>query len=155
MAPLQCAASPLAPCQFWRDNRGMQHDSRVDVTAPEIPADLAAKRDRLLDLLRSFGSCAVAYSGGLDSTVLAKAAQLALGERAVAVTGASASLATAELDECRSLAALIGIRHEVLQTEELADPNYRRNESDRCYHCKNELFTQVDRIAQRFGAVAV
>ena len=91
----------------------------------ELTADLSDKRDRLLELLGNFGSCAVAFSGGLDSTVLAKAAQLALGQNAVAVTGVSASLAAGELDECRRLAGQIGIRHEVLQTEELSNPEYQ------------------------------
>ncbi len=121
----------------------------------ELSPELASKRDRLLDLLRSFGSCAVAFSGGLDSTVLAKAAQVALGDRAVAVTGASASMAVGELDECRELAALIGIRHEVLQTEELADPRYQENTPDRCYFCKSELFMQVEQVAQRLGVAVV
>ena len=77
---------------------------------PTLPDEIAAKRDRLFDLLRSFDSCAVAFSGGLDSAVLAKAAAIALGDRAVAVTGVSASLAAGELVECREVARRIGRR---------------------------------------------
>lgn len=117
----------------------------------ELPASVAAKRDRLLELLRGFGSCAVAFSGGLDSAVLAKAAQLALGDRAVAVTGVSASLAAGELEACRQLARQIGIRHEIVLTDELANPQYQSNQPDRCYHCKTELFTQVEKVAQKLG----
>ena len=65
-------------------------------------SELNAKRDRLLELIRGYGTCAVAFSGGIDSTVVAKAAQLALGDSAVAVTGTSASLAAGELEEARS-----------------------------------------------------
>ena len=121
----------------------------------QLSKDLTAKRDRLLELLRSYGRCAVAFSGGLDSTVLAKAAQLALGDGAIAVTGASASLAAGELDECRELARRIGIRHEVLQTDELANPDYRKNTADRCYYCKTELFVQVERLSRRLNVAVV
>jgi uncharacterized protein len=121
----------------------------------ELPPELAAKRDRLLELLQSYGSCAVAFSGGLDSTVLAKAAQLALGDRAVAVTGSSASLAVGELEESEKIARQVGIRHEVLQTDELSIPQYQENKGDRCYFCKTELFVKVEQLAARLGVAVV
>ena len=121
----------------------------------DLSLELVSKRDRLLDLLRGYGSCAVAFSGGLDSTVLAKAAQVALGDRAVAVTGRSASLAVGELDEATDVARQIGIRHEVVDTGELAIPAYQANASDRCYHCKTELFCQVEQIARRLDLAVV
>jgi uncharacterized protein len=120
-----------------------------------LPDDLAVKRDRLLELLDSFGSCAVAFSGGLDSTVVAKAAQLALGDRALAVTGVSESLAGGELQECVALAQQIGIRHEVIPTHELSIPGYQANNGNRCYFCKSELFTKVEQLAQRLGLAVV
>jgi uncharacterized protein len=122
---------------------------------PDLPAELVIKRDHLLELVRSYGSCAVAFSGGLDSTLLAKAAQLALGDRAVAVTGQSASLAVGELDEARELARQIGIRHEVIETGELGIPAYQANRPDRCYHCKTELFTQVEQLSRRLNVAVV
>ena len=108
-----------------------------------LSAELAAKRDQLLGMIRSFGSCAVAFSAGVDSAVVAKAAALALGDRAVAVTGVSASLAEGELEQAREMAQLIGIRHLELQTDELAQPQYAQNAPDRCYHCKTELYLQM------------
>ena len=117
--------------------------------------DITAKRDQLLSLIRGYGTCAVAFSGGIDSTVVAKAAQMALGERAIAVTGTSASLAAGELEEARQLAELIGIRHEVLATDEFANPHYVQNASDRCYHCKTELYTQLEGLAERLKVAMV
>jgi uncharacterized protein len=111
--------------------------------------------DRLIEQIRCYGSCAVAFSAGVDSTVVAKAAQLALGDRAVAVTGVSSSLAEGELDEARRLAELIGIRHEVLSTDEFADPNYVRNSSDRCYFCKSELYSKIEPLARRLDMAVI
>ncbi len=125
------------------------------MTNSELSPGVAAKRDQLIDLLRSYGSCAVAFSGGLDSTVLAKAAQLALGDKAIAVTGVSASLAAGELDECSQLARELGIRHEILETGELSNPEYQKNDANRCYHCKTELFLQVEKLSRRLGVAVV
>jgi pyridinium-3,5-biscarboxylic acid mononucleotide sulfurtransferase len=118
-------------------------------------SELDAKRDQLLNLLRSYGSCAVAFSGGIDSTVVAKAAQLALGDAALAVTGTSASLAAGELDEAVELARLIGIRHEVISTDEFSNPDYLQNAPDRCYHCKTELYTHLEGLAERLSVAVV
>lgn len=117
----------------------------------QLPPDLVAKRDQLLALLADCESCAVAFSGGVDSAVVAKAAQLALGQNVVLVTGTSAALAEGELDAARQLAALLGVRHIEIATEEFANPSYVANAPDRCYHCKSELYAQLDRLAERAG----
>ena len=112
---------------------------------------LSAKRAALLANIAAHGSCAVAFSGGVDSAVVAKAAHQALGERAVAVTGASASLAAGELEQAEEIARLIGIRHEVIRTDEFQQPEYLRNAPDRCYHCKTELYSQLERVLPELG----
>jgi uncharacterized protein len=117
----------------------------------ELSPLLSAKRDRLVGMLAEFGSCAVAFSGGVDSAVVAKAARLALADRVVLVTGSSAALADGELQAARELAALIGAPHVEIATEEFANPSYVANAPDRCYHCKSELYSQLDELAARAG----
>lgn len=118
--------------------------------APALPesqsleqADLAAKTARLLDLLRNYGRVAVAFSAGVDSTVVAAAARRACGDKACAVTAVSPSLPSGELAEAERLAALIGIRHRVLSTDEFSNPDYARNPLNRCYFCKSTLYSQL------------
>ena len=94
---------------------------------------------------------AVAFSGGIDSTVVAQAAYEALGDAAIAVTAVSESLAAGELEEAQELARKIGIRHRVIRTEEFADPNYRRNDSNRCYFCKSELYGRLSGMLAELG----
>src|SRR5690349_2503748 len=121
----------------------------------ELSKSLATKREQLLELLRGYGSCAVAFSGGVDSAVVAQAAQVALRERAVAVTGTSDALASGELEAAGDLAAQIGIRHLVISTEEFANPDYVANGADRCYHCKSELYSQLGGLRERLGVDVV
>ena len=104
---------------------------------------LRDQRDRLLSTLSGYGRVAVAYSGGVDSAVVAQAAHLALGDRAIAVTAVSESHAAGELEEAEALARKIGIKHRAIRTEEFADPNYLRNNPDRCYFCKSELYGRL------------
>lgn len=113
---------------------------------PHLPPALLTKHERLLAVLAGYGRVAVAFSGGIDSTVVAKAAQIACGDRAVAVTADSQSLASGEREEAAELARLIGIRHRVIETAEFANPDYLKNAPDRCYFCKTELYERLESL---------
>ncbi len=114
-----------------------------------------AKRDRLLAVLAAMPGVAVAFSGGIDSTVVAKAAALALGSKAVAVTADSASVPRSELATAREIAALIGIRHIVVNTDEFENPDYLKNDGDRCYHCKSELYSRIEVLLPDLGLTII
>jgi uncharacterized protein len=116
-----------------------------------VPPALEAKYARLVALLREMQSVVVAFSGGVDSTLLARAAGDALGARALLVTADSETYPEAELAEARRLAELMGLRHVVVRTEELAHPEYARNGANRCFFCKEELFGRLAPIAEREG----
>lgn len=107
--------------------------------------------DRLVAKLSELDSCLIAFSGGVDSAVVAKAAQLALGDQAVAVTGVSSSLASGELEVARRIAAAIGIRHETIATDEFNRPGYLENQPNRCWHCKTELYEQLGQLGKKLG----
>src|SRR5919109_3480578 len=109
------------------------------------------KLARLESLLKDMGEVLVAYSGGEHSSFLLWAAHKVLGERALAVTGRSGSVASGQIEEASQLAKDLGARHVVLDTEELDNPLYVQNPTNRCYHCKDELFTKLEAFAAREG----
>jgi pyridinium-3,5-biscarboxylic acid mononucleotide sulfurtransferase len=116
---------------------------------------LAAKKDALERLLANLGSVVVAYSGGVDSSYLADVAHETLGEGAVVVTAVSPSLARRELKAADDLARRRGWRHELIGTHEVAREDYARNDPDRCYWCKTELFEVLAPIAETRNASIV
>lgn len=109
------------------------------------------KLDILREFLKKYNSAAIAFSGGVDSTFLARVARDIYGDKLLLVTATSSTYPFYELDEAKSLAQLLGIEHKIIVSEELDIPGYSENPPDRCYYCKNELFGKIKIIAQAEG----
>ena len=109
------------------------------------------KEERLRKLFRELDSVIVAYSGGVDSSYVAYVANAELGPRAVCITGQSASLPAYQRREIDETVQRFGFNHEIIQTEELENDSYRANNSDRCFFCKDELYTKLESVAQARG----
>lgn len=112
---------------------------------------LITKEKALLENLGQMGRVIVAYSGGTDSAYLAWAAHRVLGANAIAITADSASIPTSHKRDAEAFARECGFRHEYIETREFENPDYVKNDKDRCFHCKDELFTRLEAYASEAG----
>ena len=127
-----------------------------NVVLPQREASGAlGKLDALRSALRDFGSAAVAFSAGVDSTFLLRVAHEVLGDRVMAVTARSRSFPAREIDEAAAFCRAEGVRHVILDSEELDVPGFAENPPDRCYHCKKALFGKMLEFARENGLAAV
>jgi pyridinium-3,5-biscarboxylic acid mononucleotide sulfurtransferase len=110
---------------------------------------LEQKTEKIKSLIREMDNVLVAFSGGVDSTLVLALAHEVLGEKALGVTAQSASVPEREMKASRQLAEEIGARHLVIKTDEMSNPDYRANPANRCYHCKSELYVSLKKIAER------
>lgn len=110
---------------------------------------LEEKTEKIKSLIREMDSTLVAFSGGVDSTLVLALAHEVMGERTLAVTAQSASVPNREIQASRQLAKEIGAKHLVVRTEEMSNPEYRANPTNRCYHCKTELYSNLKRVAEQ------
>ncbi len=117
-----------------------------------MDTELARKYDRLKERLATFGALAVAFSGGVDSTLLLAVAHEALGDRVLAVTGRSPAVPAREIEETCNFCQGLGVRHIVVDTHEFDIPGFDHNPPDRCYICKKEIFSCIADAAAEFGA---
>src|SRR5438105_13428669 len=130
--------------------------SRVPPNLGEsLPQDLQRKFDAALSQIRLSKGAVVALSAGVDSSLVALIAHKALGDHAVAVTGVSESLPPHELEIAKETAKVIGIKHLLVQTDELQNPEYTSNRADRCYHCKDTLYRELRSLADGLGLEAI
>ena len=121
------------------------------VNPSPVPLDARRKFAELNDLVRSFGSVLVAYSGGVDSTLLLRVCHDALGSDAVAASGLSQTYADEEMAEAKAIADEMGVEHLVVATMELTDPRYADNTHQRCFFCKTELYSRLGEVARERG----